>query len=221
MIAAAHQTMLAPQSAPLPYDAEVEYLESNGSQYVDTGIYYATPIEFRADVSVTKIEGQNCVFGCSTVTNRFFLSVSKAGKISLGMGGGVAEPNFAQSIVLGQRYIFRYRLASNRQVWQDGTSLWTGGLQPAPSNVSIWAFGSRRGPSESEAYMRSADGWKGRIYSLKIMQGSGYPIVRDFQPVRVGRVGYLYDRANPTGGPLGNGLYGSATSTPLVAGPDK
>lgn len=34
-------------------------------------------------------------------------------------------------------------------------------------------------------------------------------------------VGYLYDRANPTGGPLGNGLYGSATATPLVAGPDK
>ena len=30
-----------------------------------------------------------------------------------------------------------------------------------------------------------------------------------------------YDRVNPTGGPSGNGLYGSATSTPLVAGPDK
>lgn len=46
-------------------------------------------------------------------------------------------------------------------------------------------------------------------------------IVRDFVPVRVGTAGFLYDRANPTGGPSGNGLYGSATSTPLVAGPDR
>ena len=205
----------------LPYDAEVEYLESNGTQYVDTGIYYERPIEFQADVSVTKIEGFNCVFGCSTVTNRFYIGISKAGNVDLGMGTGVASPTLAQSIVLGQRYLFRYQLASRRQVWQDGTSLWSGVLQPAPSNVSIWAFGSRRGPSDSEAYMRSPDGWKGRIYSLKIMQGSGYPTVRNFQPVRIGAAGYLYDRANPTGGPLGNGLYGSATSTPLVAGPDK
>ena len=213
----------------LPYDAEVEYLESNGTQYVDTGIYYETPmgiynptpIEFQADVSITKINGQNCVFGCSTVTNRFFLGISQAGKVDLGMGSGIASPNLAKSIVLGQRYLFRYRLASNRQLWQDGTSLWSGSLQPAPSNVSIWAFGSRRGPSDSEAYMQARDGWKGRIYSLKIMQGSGYPTVRNFQPVRIGTAGYLYDRANPTGGPLGNGLYGPATSTPLVAGPDK
>ena len=39
-------------------------------------------------------------------------------------------------------------------------------------------------------------------------------LVRDFIPVRVGSgssaVGYLYDRANPDGGPLGNGLYGNA-----------
>ena len=39
---AAHQTMLAPQGAPLPYDAEVEYLESTGTQYIDTGYILAT-----------------------------------------------------------------------------------------------------------------------------------------------------------------------------------
>ena len=216
---AAHQTMLAPQSAPLPYDAEVEYLESNGTQYIDTGIYYATPIEFRSDVSVTEIEGSNCVFGCSTVTNRFFLGISTARNIDLGMGGGIANPNFAQSIVLGQRYLLRYQLASGRrQVWQDGTSLWSGVLQPAPSNVSIWAFGSRRGPSDSEAYMRPSDGWKGRFYSLKIMQGAGYPLVRDYQPVRVGSgssaVGYLYDRVSGT-------LFGNAGTGAFTIGPDK
>lgn len=198
---------------PYPFDTRIEYLESTGTQYVDTGIYYATPIEFQADVSVTQIDGSNCVFGCSTVTNRFSLGISQAGKVDLGMGSGAASPSLAQSIVLGQRYLFRYQLASRRTIWQDGTSLWTGDLQPAPSNVSIWAFGSRRGPSDSEAYMRSGDGWKGRIYSLKIMQGSGYPLVRDFIPVRVGQVGYLYDKVSLQ-------LFANAGSGSFVLGPD-
>jgi hypothetical protein len=49
-------------------------------------------------------------------------------------------------------------------------------------------------------------------------------LVRDYIPVRVGTganaVGYLYDRANPTGGPLGNGLYGNSGSGAFVIGPD-
>ena len=49
-------------------------------------------------------------------------------------------------------------------------------------------------------------------------------LVRDFIPVRVGSganaVGYLYDRANPTGGPRGNGLYPNSGSGAFVIGPD-
>ncbi len=57
-----------------------------------------------------------------------------------------------------------------------------------------------------------------RIFGAKFDNGTSS---LDLVPVRVGTVGYLYDRANPTGGPSGNGLYGSATGTALVAGPDK
>lgn len=52
----------------------------------------------------------------------------------------------------------------------------------------------------------------GKMYSAKLSINS--TLVRDYIPVRVGSgssaVGYLYDRANPDGGPLGNGLYGNA-----------
>lgn len=45
-----------------------------------------------------------------------------------------------------------------------------------------------------------------------------------FIPVRVGSganaVGYLYDKANPTGGPLGNGLYPNSGTGAFVIGPD-
>lgn len=46
-------------------------------------------------------------------------------------------------------------------------------------------------------------------------------LVRDFIPVRIGTTGYFYDRANPTGGPLGNGLYPSSGTGDFVLGPDK
>jgi hypothetical protein len=61
-----------------------------------------------------------------------------------------------------------------------------------------------------------------RIYSAKFYDGT--TLVRDLIPVRVGSgssaVGYLYDKANPTGGPLGNGLYGNSGSGAFVIGPD-
>jgi hypothetical protein len=61
-----------------------------------------------------------------------------------------------------------------------------------------------------------------KISKLRVYDGS--ILVRDFIPVRVGSganaVGYLYDRANPTGGPLGNGLYPNSGSGAFVVGPD-
>jgi len=63
----------------------------------------------------------------------------------------------------------------------------------------------------------------GRWYGAKIYKAGA--LVRDYIPVRVGSganaVGYLYDRANPTGGPLGNGLYPNSGSGAFVVGPDK
>jgi hypothetical protein len=79
-----------------------------------------------------------------------------------------------------------------------------------PATATIWLFWANDASS-----LRGASA----IYSFQILVNG--VLVRDFIPVRIGQVGYLFDRANPTGGPLGNGLYGSATSTPLVAGPDK
>ena len=81
-----------------------------------------------------------------------------------------------------------------------------------------------RAASENVAYNK-----RGALFRIV----SGSTTLRDLIPVRVGSgssaVGYLYDRANPTGGPLGNGLYGNAadgqggvTGFPAnCVGPDK
>lgn len=60
---------------------------------------------------------------------------------------------------------------------------------------------------------------KALVYGFKAWNNG--VLVRDLIPVRVGQTGYMYDRANPTGGPLGNGLYPNAGAGAFVLGPDK
>lgn len=67
-------------------------------------------------------------------------------------------------------------------------------------------------PYDAEVEWIATDGCK--------FQTSGCYGERDFIPVRIGYVGYMYDRANPESGPSGNGLYGNITSGVLNAGPD-
>ena len=200
---------------PLPYDAEVEYIrsDSENNAYIDTGV---SPVAstFGLDIDFS-VGGASCPqrpFGC------------RASSTTAGRGS----------------YNVLFATEWNCRIDMIGTSTWAvpmasgskNGLVATPSGVTVNGEykANVSGKTDCEfhfllfAINNAGSPWKNTrgqvsIYRCKIYQGSA--IVRDFIPVRVGTAGYLYDRANPTGGPSGNGLYGSATSTPLVAGPDK
>ena len=55
---------------PLPYDAEVEYLESTGEQWIDTGILAHAPLTFKctARYSYDGVVSNNDIWGCSVRT---------------------------------------------------------------------------------------------------------------------------------------------------------
>ena len=209
---AAHQTMLAPQGAPLPYDAEVAWIESSGTQYIDTGVQPGPNIRTVLDCSYDS-SGTKSAIVCGTrspknTNGRYYV---------LGMDSSYrAKSTFGttnyQSTESGARRTVDFN--------NSGNILWNGVVVAQIANTGTVSAGY-------PIYICSSNGWdtatqfaaNARIYSCKIY--SGNTLLRDFTPVRVGTAGYLYDRANPTGGPSGNGLYGSETATPLVAGPDK
>lgn len=212
---------------PLPYDAEVDYVASTGAQYVDTGIIptLSDAVSVDADMVLTTINTNdnnilfgsyydNNVAGTSTVfQSRIFAFVDSSRKARIAYGGA-ASGTVAVSA--------NERLSVSAQFAPGNSRLLVNGVQSSASsssptilpNIAIWIFRAAYGISSVAVSPCSA-----RLYSLTITVNG--TIVRSFVPVRVGTAGYLYDRANPTGGPLGNGLYGSATATPLVAGPDK
>jgi hypothetical protein len=204
---------------PLPYDAEVEYLESTGSQYIDTGFVGGSSSAVEIVASSPNTANNAALFGArDSGTNYGFAIWQRA---VIGSNAGVRFDYFAVSS--DER---RIRLASNAWdasgrniVRKDGPDNFLNGVQsngnPAATFVCNYSFFLGAINTAGTASLP----FVGKVYSCDIFSGS--TLVRDLHPVRVGTVGYLYDRANPTGGPLGNGLYGSATSTPLGAGPDK
>ena len=199
--------------APPPCDAEVEYLESTGTQFVDTGIAPGQQVEVVLDASYDS-SGTKSAIVCGTrspqtTAGRFYVLGMDA---SYNAKSTFGSTNY-QSANSGVRRVVDLNTAEHKILWDGVVVASIANATTVTSGATIFVFSSN-GWQTPTAFAAKA-----RVFSLRIFDTGA--LVRDFVPVRVGTVGYLYDRANPTGGPLGNGLYGSATSTPLVAGPDK
>lgn len=194
--------------SPLPYDAEVDYIQTDGEAYVDTGVLLASGAEITAIFSNLLVAKGSLLFGARTAYNvkGFSAQWGANGNIYFNFGNrqDSAPASYDNS---PQMLTVRNNVLSigSYSVTSPTTSAFT-------TAFPAYVLCMNNGGSPTARYAGL------RCHGFRIEQGV---LVRDFIPVRVGTAGYLYDRANPTGGPLGNGLYGSATSTPLVAGPDK
>lgn len=206
---------------PLPYDAEVEYVEPDAAgAYVDTLL--PVTVGTRVDASwrqMSQTPLQQRLFGVNDGGNaQFALYVN--GNARWAFNAGAATAPAIYSVPAPYDYVGTFDLATGAWSieavgYSAGSASGTASGTPFASANTIPIFARRNAGTVYYADYPA----QMRLYSFKIYDGQ--TLVRDFIPVRVGTAGYLYDRANPTGGPLGNGLYGSATSTPLVAGPDK
>ena len=206
---AAHQTMLAPQGAPLPYDAEVEYLASTGAQYVDTGYAPVFPsnLEYRARIRWTNTTARK-IMGLQG--GMYF------GVVNGGYQPGIGGTNKVSGVTV-----------SSGTVYDCGAKFYltTPSIDP-PSQID-WYFGNSSGTTYQPLYQyKPADAtvWifvandattlrgESAIYSFQILVNGN--LVRDYIPVRVGQTGYLYDKVSKT-------LFGNAGTGAFVIGPDK
>ena len=201
----------------LPYESEVEYLESTGTQYINTGIYPADGLSFDLKAAL--------MTGSSASTWAFFGGRNRMGGSDgqcswwnttgfyfYGWGnnndsGGRVTRNFT----VGTQYAFHI---DKTGITIDETRQTTFTQQTAPTetNYPIYLFNSNNGGA-----LDSRAG-NFRVYGFKIKSNGA--TIRDFIPVRVERVGYLYDREHPYGGPFGNGLYPNSGSGNFILGPD-
>ena len=209
---AAHQTMLAPQEAPLPYDAEVQYLSSNGSQWINTGFAPTFPsnLEYKARVLFPDITNRK-IMGLQG--GMYFGVVS--GKLQPGLGGSdTVNVNVSANAAHDFDIVF-YLTQSSLSVksaidwYVDGTSGTVNAYlyNYLSADAPVWIF-----TANNASGLRGASS----VYSFQILVNGA--AVRDYIPVRVGygagAVGYLFDRVSGE-------LFGNAGTGAFVIGPDK
>ena len=192
---------------PLPYDAEVEYLESTGTQYIDINVECSINSSFEIICASTVTTEQFMGLIGSTGNNRFHISLFSVGETR----GCISSVQ--KSIVHSDTDFHRITLdARNKSASVDETTVSIDyNKAQFPSGIGFWIFG-RYSPNSS--YQR-----KGFFKIKSFMFYDDGISIRDFIPVRftnsLGQTeGAMYDRVSGQ-------LFRNAGTGAFIIGPDK
>ena len=190
----------------LPYDAEIEYLESTGSQYIDTGIKPDNTYTFDTKIAALR-DNYNCVYW----------GVRSAGKPADYNKQCFCNSNTAGSGGVEAKAIRLYSTA----VTEKGN--WTSGI--VPTLRTMYSFTNMTVVSTMETMTYPITLFAFNIIgtvntSIGICRigaftaySSGIKVI-ELIPVRVGNVGYMYDKVSGK-------LFGNAGTGEFILGPDK
>ena len=190
----------------LTYDAELDYLQSSGTQYIETGIIPTNTtgikivfdlVEVRdAFIVGCRINASNTRWSIGSSTSRYY------GGYGTVYGGFPPYPSVGVLTECSLNYLNDGVFIVDNSAGHKETSL--SALQFTPTH-NIRLFGSA-------GITGSYTVWSGKMYSVKISQNSG--IVMDLIPVRVGQVGYMYDKVSGQ-------LFGNNGTGSFILGNDK
>lgn len=194
----------------VPYDAEVEYLESTGTQYIKTGFTMTDTTSYKGRIMPTGLKYNSGLFGYRFVNsataygNMRFFFIYNDGRI--GLRNGLDVQNSTKKVVVGSLYnieVDNQSVRLNDSVWINADNKKEAMTPPG----EVWLFfvnctGYYNIDVQHPVSMR--------LYSWQIFDND--IIVRDFIPVRVGTTGAMYDKRgvggmNPDGSPRNDGMY--------------
>ena len=189
------QKLVWQKTTGLPYDAEVEYLESTGTQWIDTGIRPAQNLSFAVEFNNLNVNvGYGNVFGSRLGSNNNEYQVTLYNGGSVGVGTRYSGLRFYANEINTIIYNGIDELNINgtvKKIVPQSCEL---------ANGNILLFGISQNGVETQLA-------NCRIYNVK------FGNVRDMIPVRKGGVGYMYDRVSKQ-------LFGNQGSGNFIVGPD-
>lgn len=188
-------------SAPLPYDAEIEYLESNGTQYINTEFIPNDSSGLYVRAYCKTSGGNHIVAGTrqSSGDTRWWINFSAGLEISWNTYIPYSY-SYTNTWIEVENNFLNSRLGKI-----NGVTYRTS--YPTLVNITYPAYifmGNNHGSPNIE--------YIGRVSNVKISQGD--EIVMDLIPVRKNGIGYMYDRVSGE-------LFGNSGTGDFVLGPDK
>lgn len=223
MLAAGNIFLAARRKPKLPYDAEVEYLESTGTQWIDTGISGAEQnLIITAGVRINTFSAYAGGFGnyVSELANcyRVILTGANDGQAYSNCGYIASSSHIIKNFTLNAWHTVILNGADDR-CFCDGveftkSSRFRQGTANA-NTINIFIFTSGGAASGT---------WSKQISAFKIELNG--VLVRDLIPVRVGTTGAIYDKRgvggmNSNGSPRNDGMYFNRGTGAFSWGADK
>ena len=196
----------------LPYDAEVEYLESTGTQWIDTGVTMTNDLFDSAETTITVLptdqtSGTHNFFGDGTSWYdgyTFGYTIGYHDNYTLQASNGF---NSTQGPIKFSGTLPKTLTVNKNGFAIDSEVASFYGSSLKKTSGTLLLFGCRR-----NGVFFTTTQFSGRIYLAK-MVSKGVSIF-DFIPVRVGDIGYMYDRVSGE-------LFGNAGTGAFIIGPDK
>lgn len=188
---------------PLPYDAEVEYLESTGTQWIDTGYAVTTQnVRIVSRYCFTTPSSSSTVWGANLPTDRNWMANQYGGKWWFGTTSGQfggSQPVVATDV----EWTINDGIVSGTVGATSYSGTYSGSVV---SGYSIYLFAVNNG-GQADRYNTSFC----KLFKFQLYENG--VLVRDFIPVRVGGVGYMYDRVSKR-------LFGNQGTGNFIVGPD-
>lgn len=184
---------------PLPYDSEVEYLQSTGLEKIITNFYVDNTIEFEYSYMTLRSNLQNSlVFAFKSNATCFGLFISTVTRLGYYFGSkNVRNMNYTHNIMVTVR-------GKQGKLYDI-----TDGTEKLLCNISD--YGTFVSDTPLSFFNNSNTTQQGYVfYGFKAHTDSGSI---DLIPVRVGQVGYMYDKVSRQ-------LFGNAGTGAFIVGPD-
>ena len=211
------------KKSPLPPGARwVEYLESTGRQYIDTG-WKPTSSNLSVEAVLVDSTGANynkSYFGsewASTATARYLFVLYVYNTLRC-YAGNTNITNFMSVPTQGQMFDIKWDLTSSGFTVTDRVS-GTTVTRTFSGTIDFTAFANTLKIFQNTDAQRASM----KLYSFKIWDNG--VLVRDYISVRKGTVGAIYDRRgvggmNPDGSPRNDGMYFNRGTGAFAVGPD-
>jgi hypothetical protein len=204
MLIAARNALMAGKR--LPYDAEVEYLESTGTQFLKTQVLL--PASF---IVKSTLISQNTQYGfvcgarnATTSGDRFTILANQTQHIGFDFGTSQARDIIS---VGNQKFVVEAVVENNKiQTFSAAGTTRSFSFTKSSTPYYLYIFECNTGNAETT--------FKGKykMYSFSLFDTDANKMLIDLIPVRVGTTGAMYDRRgiggmNPDGTARNDGLY--------------
>lgn len=199
----------------LPFDAEVEYLESTGTQYIDTGVLGSNALAFHL---TAKAQVSNSNFFCGCIGSngasemQRLIGAASGGVVYYVLQRGEFSIHGRNRIVADGNW-HTYKLSSTEAVIDSDTKS-SGTISDCNRTFLLFAVVSAAGVvSCGKCCISACKIWDNGV------------LVRDYISVRKDTVGAIYDRRgvggmNPDGSPRTDGMYFNRGTGAFAVGPD-